>query len=271
METDGEEVDDTVKPSCRNCVGLDMQKKEEREGRLKGKYRYGCSRQKSGYICGFLSSDDSLDILICGGWLGHGNQKENKKELSKEYETRLQEMYNRWNQWKESGCPEAEATDGVYLNRIRTGIERLCQRIETQLSEEEYPECYYAMLPPVMEESYMANGGRILRNAKLVLLEYESNEDYLWLCEHRHTIESGTEAETESYRLFCHADALREAIESGDLFSMKRESRQERLFEDLSACRKLVQKQVEKKQKRRGRKQETALVGQMELPETKAS
>lgn len=260
-----------MKPSCRNCVGLDMQKKEEREGRLKGKYRYGCSRQKSGYICGFLSRDDTLDILICGGWMGYENQKENQKELSREYEARLQEMYSRWNQWKECGCPEAEVADGIYLNRIREGIARLCHKVEAQLSEEEYPECYYAMLPPVMEETYMANSERILQNAKRALLEYESNEDYLWLCEHRHTIENGTEAETESYRLLCHADALREAIESGDLFSMKRESRQERLFEDLSACRKLVQKQSEKKRKKRSRKQEAALVGQMELPEAKAS
>ena len=52
------------KQSCRNCHNIDLNKKEETEGRLSGRYRYGCTVQRSGFICGFIISDEKLEALV---------------------------------------------------------------------------------------------------------------------------------------------------------------------------------------------------------------
>ena len=58
------------KQSCRNCHNIDLNKKEETEGRLSGRYRYGCTVQRSGFICGFIISDEKLEALVCPNWKG---------------------------------------------------------------------------------------------------------------------------------------------------------------------------------------------------------
>lgn len=58
------------------------------EGRLKGRYRYGCKIQGSGYICGFLTDDGELETLACSFWHGRSGKKEKKQThalLDKDY------------------------------------------------------------------------------------------------------------------------------------------------------------------------------------------
>ena len=260
-----------MKESCRNCENLDLTKKTECEGRLKGRYRYGCSRQKSGVICGFLSCDDNLELLHCHDWSGTQPKKRNVQKISMEYGRKLQDMYDRWTLWKRIGSPEAEVPDGIYLNRIKRGIEHLLIKIESELPEEEYPDSYYAKVPPQMDEVYMANPEAICKAAKSALYEYENQEDYLWLSRHVHEIEVGGKEESEIYRLLCHADALREAIDRGDLLQMKRESRQEILMEDLAVCRKTIQEMMQKRKGKKSRKKSGQIIGQLGICELKAS
>lgn len=260
-----------MKASCKNCQNLEMGKKEVREGRLQGKYRYGCKSQRSGCICGFLSCDDDLELFRCHLWSGPERKKADLQKLSKEYGEKLQQLYDRWSQWEKGGCPEAEVPDGVYLNRVRSGIENLCRKIETLLSEEDYPECYYAMLPPVMDEGYMANSEGIRRTAKRALIEYESQEDYMWLSSHVHEIDNNAAISGEVYRLLCHADILRDAIQEDELFKMKRESRQEHLISDLAVCRAEAEKGQKKQRKRKSKMDKKQIVGQIGIYELKAS
>ena len=145
------------KESCRNCRNIDFNRKEILEGRLAGKYRYGCKFCKSGYICGVLSHDEKLEMLVCQGYSGNRQQADDMKSIAQSYEERLQELYDRWNLWRQTGALEAELSDGIYLNNLRKGIEAFLRQIEKALPEEHYPECYYSPLPPVMDESYMAN------------------------------------------------------------------------------------------------------------------
>lgn len=260
-----------MKASCKNCLNLDMEQKEMREGRLQGKYQYGCKSQKSGYICGFLSCDENLELFCCRHWSGHGKKKIDIQKLSQEYDEKLQQMYDRWSLWEKGGCPEAEVPDGVYLNRIRGGIEKLCRKIEKLFSEDDYPECYYAMFPPLMDEGYMANGEEIRKNAERALSDYENQEDYLWLSKHVHELDNRSGISSEAYRLICHAGTLRETIQEDDLFRMKQESRQEHLIADLAACRAEAEKMLEKPRKRKMKKSKDQIVGQIGFCGLKAS
>ena len=260
-----------MKVSCKTCQSLDMSRSEMREGRLQGKYRYRCKSQRSGYICGFLSCDDNLEILKCHFWSGKEKKGPDMQKLSLEYEEKLQQLYDRWSLWEKGGCPETEVPDGVYLNRLRSGIEGMCRKIEGLFSEEDYPECYYAMLPPIMDEGYMANGDEIRKTAKQALSDYENQEDYLWLSEHAHELDNGTEISSEVYRLICHADTLREAIQEDVLFKMKYESRQEHLIADLALCRAEAEKILKQPRKRKMKKDKKQIVGQIGIYELKAS
>ena len=260
------------KESCKNCQNLDFGRKEVLEGRLAGRYRYGCSDSRSGYICGVLSSDEDLEKLVCQGWSGNRSQKDDLQSIAREYEEKLQELYDRWNLWRQTGTLEAELPDGMYLNNLRQGIESFLKQIERALPEEQYPECYYSPLPPVMDESYMANGDVIREAAKRALGSYRKNPDYQWLLEHYYDLPNDGREAGEAYRLFCHEEVLEQAMKEDDLLRMKQESCQEGLAAALALCRKRIEKKLRSGRRKRGKSGEKAqITGQMNITELKVS
>lgn len=258
------------KRSCKNCSNLDVHEKVAMEGRLSGRYRYGCNGRNSGHICGFLSDDSGLEALLCEKWAGKRRQSTEQDHAALEYDTKLQDMFDRWSSWKINGCPEAEATDGVYLNRIRSGIRFMMQQIEDNLDESMYPESYYAPIPPIMEEDYMANCGQIEHLAKEGLRRYQMNADCQWLMEHSGELRNSDKEKSEAYRLLCHVDNLESALRNKDYLTMKRESQQAKILSDMAACRQRIRN---RKGKVRGSKKQKSpeLIGQMEIFEVKAS
>lgn len=260
------------KESCRNCRNIDFNRKEILEGRLAGKYRYGCKYCKSGYICGVLSHDEKLEMLVCQGYSGNRQQADDMKSIAQSYEERLQELYDRWNLWRQTGALEAELSDGIYLNNLRKGIEAFLRQIEKALPEEHYPECYYSPLPPVMDESYMANEAEIKETAGKALDTYRRNPDYQWLQEHYCELQNDDRETGEAYRLFCHEEVLEQAIKDGDLVKMKRESCQEGLAVALAMCRKRMEKKLRSGKRKRGKSGEKAqITGQLDIAGLKVS
>ena len=171
------------KHSCRTCRNLEKERKEVMEGRLKGRYRYGCSGQGSGFVCGFLAGDEDLETLSCGLWHGQSEKKAEKEgqKLEKELGESLQGLFDRWNEWYVRGCPEGKETDGVYLNRLRLAIKGLVERIEEAFEESRFPESYYSPLPPEIAKDYMADTDSLVRSAERALYQYRNSPDYLWL------------------------------------------------------------------------------------------
>lgn len=260
------------KESCKNCQNLDLGRKEVLEGRLAGRYRYGCSYRRSGYICGVLSEDEKLEKLVCQGWSRNHSQTDDIQSIAQGYEEKLQELYDRWNLWRQNGTLEAELTDGMYLNNLRQGIESFLKQIERALPEEQYPECYYSPLPPVMDESYMANGDAIRNAAKRALDSYRKNSDYQWLMEHYYDLPNDDREVGEVYRLFCHEGVLEQAMKEDDLLRMKQKSCQEGLAAALGLCRKRMEKKLRSGRRKRGKSGEKAqITDQMDITELKVS
>lgn len=259
------------KQSCRNCYNIDWSKKEETQGRLSGRYRYGCTAQRSGFICGFIISDDKLDALACPNWKSGKIEEADYQKMADEYGENLQALYDRWNMWKTRGCPEADVPDGEYLNRLRSGIEAMMRQVENTLDENDYPECYYAPLPPVMAVDYMANCQEIKANAIHALEEYRSNKDYLWLADHIRQLDNEDKENSEAYRLLCHVQSLEEAICEDAYLQMKRESCQESLYDDLAYCKKRILKKKRRPSNGRTKKKGRQIVGQLEINDLKAS
>lgn len=260
------------KASCKNCQSIDFKKRDELDGRLVGKYRYGCSYSKSGYICGVVSSDEKLEILACPGWIGSCKQTVDVEEISEKYDRKLQELYARWNLWRQVGAPDAVMSDGIYLNNLRQGIQALLRQIERELPEEEYPECYFSPLPPVMDEAYMADTNEIRRAAERAIETYKKNADYQWVSAHFCELPNDAPETGQAYHLLCHKENLQEAILDEDILAMKRASNQRSLYEELALCKKRMEKRLYTgKRKRKKNSEKVPIIGQMDIAELKVS
>lgn len=225
------------KHSCKNCRNLNRDRKEVMEGRLKGRYRYGCESQSSGYVWGFLASDDDLETLSCGSWHSRSMTKKEKPKSERDWEESLQTLFDRWNEWNLRGCPEGKVTDGVYLNRLRLAIEGMMRQIEEALEECQYPESYYSPLPPEMDESYMADTASLEKYARQALYSYKNSSDYLWLESYLKEQKADRKAREQAAVFLDHAEALEEAISQEEFLLMKQEMRQEGILAELAKYR----------------------------------
>ncbi len=257
--------------NCSNCVHLDVTKRIPLDGRLIGRYRFGCGFRKSGCINGILSEDGDLALFSCEGWQDGVTQETEADRRRQRYGGELQELFMRWTSWDAYGNPDASAPDGVCLNRLRDAIRLKMQRIEKELPEEKYPESFYSPLPPVRDERYMADCHGIRKAAERALEQYENHEDYLWLSGRISKLENNSKEYSEAYRLLNHADALRRAISDDDCFRMKVESRQEHLLGEMAELRSQLLTHARKHRKRRRTSARTQITGQMEATELKAS
>ena len=261
--------------SCRTCRNLEQGRKEGMEGRLKGRYRYGCSSQGSGYVCGFLAGDEDLETLFCNLWHGQSERKPEKQKGKQRLETELgetlQELFDRWNEWYLRGCPEDRETDGVYLNRLRLAIKGLVERIEETLEETQYPECYYSPLPPETAEDYMADTDSLVKSAERALYQYMNSPDYLWLETFVKEQSVKGKSDQKAAVFLDHVKALEEAIGRNQFLRMKQELRQEGLLAELAKYRRTVSEKGNKASGRNSRKGKKGISGQFTLFGEKAS
>lgn len=252
------------KESCRDCTGLNLTIKEPAGELLPGRYRYGCSRRKNGFINGFLSSDEKLDLLTCEKWCGKKNTEEPKK-LAEEYGIVLQELFDRWNLWKQTGTLDYDVPEGIQLNRLRQRIEETMGKAEALLEEADYPECLYSPLPPLVEESYMADHEGIKARAACAIQSLKGNPDYRWLVKTVSLLNHADRSYSEAYRILCQIDSLELAIRKDDYFRMKQQGRVEELTKSLACYRagmKLLPSEIHNRRNHAGNQQ---LIGQMDI------
>ena len=263
------------KESCKNCRNVDFSRKEELSGRLTGKYRYGCRFRKSGYTCGAVVSDEALEFFCCNGYCGTVI-KEKDQDLEKlltELDHRMEVLFDRWILWKEQGAPGVDATDGEYLNRLRTGLERLRKKMEGCAREEDYSENYYAPLPPKMDVSYMANAEQMKQQAGEIWKAYQENLDYQWLALHYPAMKkrkNDKDYENAGKLLSCVAQ-LKKAIEQGEALPIKKEIQQRDLTRAFHLCRTRLESRKKTDRKRTTAGADSGLKGQMDFEQLKAS
>ena len=257
--------------SCSNCSHIDRSREEHLTGRLEGRYRYGCSYTKSGYIVGTVLDEDGLSLLTCPGYEGNRKKAVPDREPTQEYEEKLQSLFDRWAAWNRSGSPDAKVTDGIYLNRLRQGILRMQKEIERCIPEEQYPECYYAMVPPMKAEDYMVSPDKIERTARDALAKLQENADFEWISEHIRALKKEDREYETACRIIRHRDQLKAAIEANDILGMKQGCRQDNLIRELRVCRKQLEIRQQKRTRKRQKPNRTVLEGQLTLVSIKAS
>lgn len=260
--------------SCKTCRNVDFSKKEVLNGRLAGKYRYGCSLRKSGYICGAVVSDEALDFFCCDGYCGAViTENQNPEKLLAQLDRRMEILFDRWLLWKEQGAPGADVTDGEYLNRIRLGLERLRKKMEEIPDVEAYPENYYAPLPPMMEESYMANAKQLKQQAEEIWKAYQENPDYQWLTLQYPSMKKRKNDKDyeKAEKLLSCVGHLKASIEQGEALPIKREIQQRDLNTAFHLCRIKLEGRKNAGHRPKSAGRGTSLNGQIEFEQLKAS
>ena len=198
-------------------------------------------------------------------------EKEDKGQQLADLDSRIQSMYDRWNLWKEQGAQGSDVSDGEYLNRLRTGIMYLQKKMEEYSQNDEYPETYYAMLPPEIEEDYMAGAELIKQQAANLWNAYQNNPDYQWLCSYYSAARPRKKDRDyeAAERLLKRAGQLKDAVLGEDILVMKREIRKKNLSRDFKRSRRKLEsrKLAGRRPKKRGKDAD----GQMCLEQLKAS
>lgn len=77
----------------------------------------------------------------------------------------LDRLYQNWKTSFEYGTEDPNWEDGIGLNNIRKSIMVLKDLCKELLLEEEYPQTFYAELPPELPNSYMVNEAKLKETA----------------------------------------------------------------------------------------------------------
>jgi hypothetical protein len=98
---------------------------------------------------------------------------------------KLEEKIRRWKHLYEEGGSDPFWSDGVNLALVGNHIRYYKNLIEEKYDEKDYPKCYYWEVPVNFEldSDYMAKKDEILKNAEVLLKQWETNTDYIYLKE----------------------------------------------------------------------------------------
>lgn len=83
------------------------------------------------------------------------------EEIRKELEQDIERELARWKTLYTEGGSDPFWADGVNLNLVRNHILYAKKKCEEELPESEYPELYYADIPPKVDNNYMAKSEKI--------------------------------------------------------------------------------------------------------------
>lgn len=152
--------------------------------------------------------------------------------------------YQQWQNLYEYGCSDPFYADGYNLNLVRNhimyykkNIEELCTEIGCEL-----PEIYYRELPPEVPEEYMARSDEIRQAAHESLAAYETDPNYLALCEKGKQISPKQKKEVCFDSVMWYVAGLRQAIAEDDLVFMRRHRHRNVYAESFRSCLERIEK-----------------------------
>lgn len=161
------------------------------------------------------------------------------EEIHKELEQDIERELARWKTLYTEGGSDPFWADGVNLNLVRNHILYAKKKCEEELPESEYPELYYADIPPKVGNNYMAKSEEIRRDAQALLTDVHENDDYKWLTSVADRPEIQRKETKNAMAVLSYIRGLEEAIASDSLVDMRRYTRFH-LCEQLSTSRKKV-------------------------------
>lgn len=163
------------------------------------------------------------------------------EEIKKGLEQDFTQEFARWKTLYTEGGQDPFWSDGVNLNLVRNHILYAQRRCEEELPESDYPELYYADVPPEVDNNYMTKADEIRQNAKTLFADVCDNENYKWLLSVAARPEVQKKETKNAMYVLSYVRGLEQAINSDNLVDMRRYTRFN-LYDQLSASRAKVSK-----------------------------
>lgn len=161
--------------------------------------------------------------------------------MKSDYKKELQNLYEKWNYIYEHGGNDPFWEDGTDLNLLRNHIMSVKKRCEMELEKSQLPEEYYKPLPPVVENSYMAQKEQIEETARLSLQKYQQNPDYKFLLLIKEGLDQNTIKNSSIKTILGYVTGLETAIQAKDYVTMRRHNYPERYLSSFKECRKKIE------------------------------
>ena len=159
-----------------------------------------------------------------------------RKKQQEDYPAELQKSFERWEQLRVDGGSDPFYADGSNMNLVRNHILIGKRRIEETMTPEEYPKVYYRETPPEMNQDYMARVDEIRANAKKSLEIYKKDPEYIFICGRYERLTPKQKKETCIDAVIGYVSGLGNAINKGDLITMRRHEVASRYSDSFSTC-----------------------------------
>ena len=158
------------------------------------------------------------------------------KKPKEDYAAELQKSFDRWEHIRVNGCNDPCWPDGVNMNLVHNHIFYYKRKIEETMPPEEYPAVYFRETPPEVDRDYIARGDEIRANAKNSLKVYKADPDYKFLLGRVERLTEKQRKETYIHAVFGYVSGLENAINMGDLITMRRHERASSYTDSFSNC-----------------------------------
>ncbi len=145
-----------------------------------------------------------------------------RKEKKTDYAAELEKSFERWEYLKEHGGSDPSYSDGVNMNLVRNHILYFKHKIESGMSEKDYPQIYFCKTPPETDRDYMARADEIRENARSSLEIMEQDENLLYLRERIRELSDRQIKDMNILVVINYPKALHTAIAEDDLITMRR-------------------------------------------------
>ncbi len=160
--------------------------------------------------------------------------KTNKQD--KDYAAELQKDFDRWEHLRVFGGSDPFYADGANMNLVRNHILHGKLMIEQTMKPEQYPVIYHRETPPEAARDYMARAVEIRANAKKSLETYKANPDYTFLCKRINRLTEKQKSDSCIGSVIGYVSVLDEAIQKGDLLTMRRHEYAKNYLDSFSRC-----------------------------------
>lgn len=159
-----------------------------------------------------------------------------RKKEEPNYIEELSERFDRWDDVYQNGCHDPSWPDGVNLNLIRNHIMYYKKAIEESMTYGALPDIYYREMPPEVDNSYIARAEEIRQNAKQTLSAFENNPDIQYIKKKMCFVDGEFLKKNSVGAVMGYETALKMAIESDNLITMRRYEHAESYMESFKTC-----------------------------------
>lgn len=159
-----------------------------------------------------------------------------RKKEEPNYIEELAERFDRWDEIYQNGCHDPSWSDGVNLNLIRNHILYYKKAIEESMKDNALPDIYYRETPPEVDNSYIAREEEIRQNAKQTLAAFENNPDIQYIKKKMCFVDGEFLKKNSVVAVMGYETALKTAIETDDLITMRRYEHAEFYMDSFKTC-----------------------------------